>query len=291
MNTPPLVIVTGLSGAGRTLALRALEDLGYFCVDNLPPSLLVTFVDLVRKDPEVRGAAIAIDIRGGVFFHDLFRALDELERQGWSYRIVFLEADSAVLIQRYKLSRREHPLGSHLPLAEAIQQERLALEGLRARAHVLLDTSGLTPQMLRARLAEAFAFDRQGLPFRVRVMSFGFKWGLPPDADLVLDVRFLPNPYYVAELADRTGDDPEVEAYVMREPVSQETVARVQALLDYLVPLYRRDGRARLTIAVGCTGGRHRSVVIANRLAAQLQKSVPAVEVNHRDRDRTGGVP
>jgi UPF0042 nucleotide-binding protein len=286
---PPLVIVTGQSGAGRTLALRAFEDLGYFCVDNLPPTLLLTFVELVQKDPEIRGTAIAIDVRGGTFFQDLSKALAELEGHGLSFRIVFLEADEAVLIQRYKLSRRAHPLGHQFSLLEAIQRERQALETLRGRADVVVDTSQLTPQQLRERLAYEFALDRQGLPFRVRLISFGYKHGLPADADLVFDVRFLPNPYYVEELRWKTGDDPKVVDYVLGWPVSRDTLRRLEDLLDYLVPLYRREGKASLSVAVGCTGGQHRSVVFADQLGRHLAAQGIGVEVEHRDAEMAGG--
>jgi UPF0042 nucleotide-binding protein len=286
---PPLVIVTGQSGAGRTLALRAFEDLGYFCVDNLPPSLLLTFADLVQKDPDVRGTAIAIDVRGGAFFQDLSTALDDLERHGHQFRIAFLEADQAVLIQRYKLSRRAHPLGHEVSLPEAIQRERMALDGLRGRADVLIDTSQLSPQQLRERLAHEFSFDRQGLPFRVRVISFGYKHGLPPDADLVFDVRFLPNPHYVEGLKAKTGADPAVVDYVLGWPVSRETLSRLKGLLDYLVPLYQHEGKASLSVAIGCTGGQHRSVVFANQIGHHLTGQGLGVEIEHRDVFRPGG--
>jgi UPF0042 nucleotide-binding protein len=282
-SIPPLVIVTGQSGAGRTLALRAFEDLGYFCVDNLPPTLLLTFAELVRRDPEIRGTAIAIDVRGGTFFQDLSKALEDLESHGLPFRIVFLEADEAVLIHRYKASRRAHPFGQQYSLVEAIGRERQALEGLRGRADVVIDTSQLSPQQLRERIAHDFSFDREGLPFRVRVLSFGYKHGIPADADLVFDVRFLPNPYYVDELRHKTGDDPAVEAYVLGCPVGRETLAKLQDLLDYLVPLYRREGKANLSVAIGCTGGQHRSVVFANAIGRHLAQQGIGVEVEHRD--------
>lgn len=278
-----LLIITGQSGAGRTLILRAFEDLGYFCVDNLPPALLLRFAELVRKAPEVVGAAIVMDVRGGNFFQDAEQALDDLAEAGQPYSLLFLEAEETVLIHRYKASRRAHPLGSHTSLTEAIRQERARLEDLRGRADVVLDTSSLTPHQARDRVAQLFALDPGGLPFQVRVVSFGYKHGLPLDADLVFDVRFLPNPHYEADLRPRIGTDPAVQNFVLNWPVTQSTLARLSELLDFLVPLYRHEGKASLAVAIGCTGGRHRSVVVADRLASYLERQGVPVEVEHRD--------
>jgi UPF0042 nucleotide-binding protein len=280
-----LVIITGQSGAGRTLILRAFEDLGYFCVDNLPPALLLTFAELLRKAPEVVGAAIVIDVRGGNFFEALDRAMDDLAEAGQPYTLLFLEASDSVLLNRYKASRRAHPMGSRSSLPDAIRRERERLMVLRGRADILLDTSTLSPQQARDRVAQLFGLDPHGLPFQVRVISFGYKYGIPLDADLVFDVRFLPNPHYVADLRPRTGRDQAVQDYVLNWPVAQGTLQRLSDLLDFLLPLYRQEGKASLAVAIGCTGGRHRSVVVADRLAGYLDRQGLSVEVEHRDVD------
>lgn len=280
--TPRLVIVTGQSGAGRTLALRAFEDLGYFCVDNLPPVLLGRFSDLAQK-ASVKGAAIAIDVRGGEFFRDLDAGLRELQGAGIDVQVVFLEADEDVLVHRYKLSRRGHPLGPDRSLLNAIRTERAELEELRARAAVVLDTSHLSPSQLRERIGSLFSLTSAGLPFQVRLISFGFKHGIPTDADLVLDVRYLPNPHYVDELKPLTGTDEQVREWVLKWPVSRETMTRLADLLHFLLPLYRTEGKATVSVAVGCTGGQHRSVVFVDRLAERVREWGFAAEVEHRD--------
>lgn len=285
-----LVIVSGQSGAGRTLALRAFEDLGYFCVDNLPPALLTKFVDLIQKDQDIRGTAIVIDARGGVFFQDLALALDELEALNRKFYIVYLEADEEILIHRYKVSRRSHPLGSGQSLLDAIRRERETLETLRGRADLVLDTSNLAPGQLRERLAQVFSLDQAGLPFQVRVISFGYKHGIPPDADLVFDVRFLPNPHYVEGLQDLTGQDSRIVDYVLQWPVSQTTLGQLEQFLDFLLPMYRHEGKASLSIAVGCTGGQHRSVVFADKLGEHMRAQGVPVQVEHRDIKGQGAI-
>ncbi|NMP22667.1 RNase adapter RapZ [Sulfobacillus harzensis] len=284
------IIITGMSGAGRSEAIRAFEDLGYFCVDNLPPSLAAKFAELANRSPDVHGAALGMDIRGGSFFPELAQVLDELDAQGTSYEILFLEADEETLIHRYKLSRRRHPLEAGSRLVEAIRQERAALEELRGRADLVIDTSGLTPLQLRQRLNDAFRL-QETVPFQIRLVSFGFKHGLPKDADLVFDVRFLPNPHYVPELHALTGNEGEVDAYVMGFPLARETLERLSELLDFLIPQFHSEGKPVVTVAVGCTGGQHRSVVFANRLASHLKNGGHAVWVEHRDLPpRTGEV-
>lgn len=283
--TPRLVIITGLSGAGRSEAIRVFEDLGYFCVDNLPPSLASKFAELVHRSPEVHGAALGMDIRGGSFFPELEEVLDVFDATEVSYHILFLEADEETLIHRYKLSRRRHPLEGGSRLVEALRRERAALEELRGRADMVVDTTGLTPLQLRQRLNDAFRL-METVPFQVRLVSFGFKHGLPKDADLVFDVRFLPNPHYVEPLRHLTGQDVAVEEYVMGFSVARETLDRLENLLDYLVPQFKSEGKPLITVAVGCTGGQHRSVVFANRLAAHLQSSGETVWVDHRDVER-----
>jgi UPF0042 nucleotide-binding protein len=282
------IIITGQSGAGRSEAIRAFEDLGYFCVDNLPPALAPKFAELVQRSPDIHGAALGMDIRGGSFFPELELMLDEFLAAGMPYQLLFLEADEETLIHRYKLSRRRHPLESGSRLVDAIRRERAALEELRGRADLVIDTSGLTPLQLRQRLNDAFRLV-ETVPFQVRLVSFGFKHGLPKDADLVFDVRFLPNPHYVAELRARTGADPTVEDYVMGFPQARETLARLESLLDYLIPQFKSEGKPVVTVAVGCTGGQHRSVVFANRLSRHFQEKGETAWVEHRDIDRIVG--
>lgn len=279
------IIITGMSGAGRSEAIRAFEDLGYFCVDNLPPSLAAKFAELVHRSPDVHGAALGMDIRGGSFFPELAQVLDEFDAQSTLYEIVFLEADEEALIHRYKLSRRRHPLEAGSRLVEAIRQERAALEELRGRADLVIDTSGLSPIQLRQRLNDAFRL-QETVPFQVRLVSFGFKHGLPKDADLVFDVRFLPNPHYVPELHALTGNDHDVDVYVMGFPLARETYDRLAGLLDFLIPQFKNEGKPVITVAVGCTGGQHRSVVFANRLSEHLKTGGVSVWVEHRDLPR-----
>lgn len=280
--TPRFIIITGQSGAGRTEAIRAFEDLGYFCVDNLPPSLAAKFAELVSRSPDMPGAALGMDIRGGRFFAELAMVLDEFHASGINYQILFLEADEEALIQRYKLSRRRHPLEVGLRLVEAIRRERAALEELRGRADLVIDTSELTPNQLRQRLSEAFRLG-ETVPFQIRFVSFGFKHGLPKDADLVFDVRFLPNPHYVEAMRPLSGLDPSVDDYVMGFPVARETLYRLENLLDYLVPQFKLEGKPAITVAIGCTGGQHRSVVFAKHLAEHLESIGERVTTEHRD--------
>lgn len=284
------ILITGLSGAGKTQAIRAFEDLGYFCVDNLPPLLIPRFAELCRQGGRTR-AAVVVDVRGGEFFERTAQALEELERLGIPYRILFLEADDATLIRRFQETRRRHPLARDGRVQEAIAEERRLLEGLRGCAHWILDTSGWTPHDLRRRIFGLFAGDERRPALHVTVVSFGYKYGLPEDADLVFDARFLPNPHYVPSLKDRCGTDPAVREYVLKWSITREFLQRVQGLLDFLIPHYLNEGRAQLTVAVGCTGGRHRSVVLAQELARHLRGRVPAVTVVHRDVDRPDARP
>lgn len=278
-----LVVITGLSGAGRSEAMRVFEDLGYFCVDNLPPNLISKFAELLHKSPEVRGAALVMDIRGGVFFHQLTESLRELEVVALPYQVLYLEADEETLIRRYKLSRRRHPLEAQGRLVEALRKEKQALQELRGKADVVIDTSGLTPLQLRQRISDIFRLDRGAAVFQVRLVSFGFKHGLPKDADLVFDVRYLPNPYYVEELRSKTGNDPAVDQYVMRFPQAKETLAHLDSLLTFLIPQFQQEGKPQITVGIGCTGGQHRSVVFANRLRDLLVHNGNQALVEHRD--------
>jgi UPF0042 nucleotide-binding protein len=280
-----LVIITGLSGAGRSEAMRVFEDLGYFCVDNLPPNLISKFAELLQKSPEVQGAALVMDIRGGVFFGQLQGSLQELEASRLRYQILYLEADEETLIRRYKMSRRRHPLEKQGRLVEALRKENSALRELRGKADVIIDTSGLSALQLRQRISDVFRLDGTASLFQVRFVSFGYKHGLPKDADLVFDVRYLPNPYYVDELRGKTGNDPEVRQYVMRFPQSNETLKRLDNLLEFLIPQFKQEGKPQVTIGIGCTGGQHRSVVFANLLKELLTASGHQALAEHRDLD------
>ncbi|WP_338824655.1 Nucleotide-binding protein YvcJ [Moorella humiferrea] len=282
---PRLVIVTGLSGAGKTQAARCLEDLGFFCVDNLPPSLIPGLVDLLRQPAKngkgIDKVALVMDIRGGQFFDDLEEALVYLDSRGIPYEILFLEAADEVLVRRYKETRRRHPLSSGGQILEGIIAERRRLEELRGRATKIIDTSELTPRQLKEQVAELFGDSRRQL--KISIISFGYKYGIPLDADLVMDVRFLPNPYYNPALRPFTGHDRCVADFVMASPEAQEFIAKFAALLRFLIPQYQLEGKSHLVIAIGCTGGQHRSVTLANKLGEILRGDSYDVVVKHRD--------
>jgi len=283
---PGFTIITGLSGAGRSEAARSLEDLGYFVVDNLPPALLPKMAELASRPGGPARVAIVVDARGGVFFGELSRALEELKELGIGYRIVYLEASDEDLVNRYEATRRRHPLAPADRVVEGIRKERLMMESLRGDADLLIDTSDLTPHDLRDRIRGAFsdAVPEQGL--RVAIISFGFKYGTPRDADLVLDVRFLPNPYWEPELKQLAGTDEPVRGFVTGQPMYREFVQRLESLFDLVVPGYIQEGKSYLTIGIGCTGGRHRSVVVAEELAAYFRDRGLAAAVDHRDLER-----
>jgi UPF0042 nucleotide-binding protein len=283
------IIVTGLSGAGKSEAIHALEDLGYFCVDNLPPSLLPKFAELcVQAQGGPRRTAAVIDIRGGEFFEDVYGALAELERAGIAYRILYLEASDEALVRRFKATRRPHPLGPQGGVLEGIRAERQVLDELRGRAHAIIDTSDMPPRALREQLARIFGGPAGGVKMAINVVSFGFKYGLPIDADLVFDVRFLPNPNYVASLRDLRGNDPGVVQYVLRWPVTRQFMRRLRGLLTWLLPHYVAEGKSQLSVCVGCTGGQHRAVVVADALAEGLRESGHRATVFHRDFEKGG---
>ena len=282
------VIISGLSGAGKSRAASIMEDMGFFCVDNLPAPLISKFAELgMGGNGEYDRVVLVTDIRGGTRFDSLFQALDGLRAMQCAYSILFMEAADEVIIQRYKETRRSHPLAEECDsLEEAIALERRMLAPLRERAAHIIDTSGLTARGLRAKLLQMFARGPAERSMEVRVTSFGFKHGIPMEADLVFDVRFLPNPYYVAELRPRTGLDDGVRDYALSAPQSREFLLRLTDFVTYLLPRYVEEGKTSLTIAVGCTGGRHRSVAVAHALAeAARQEGYPVGEV-HRDLGR-----
>lgn len=286
-----MIIITGLSGAGKTQALRCLEDLGYFCVDNLPPLLIPRFAKLFEhRGPEVEKIALVMDIRGGRFFEGLTEALDYLDTAGFAYDLLFLEASDEALVRRYKETRRRHPLSEEGRIMEGIIEERKRVEELRGRAGKIIDTSELSPRMLREQIVKLFARGRKS-KLVVTIMSFGFKYGIPLDADLVVDVRFLPNPYYVESLRFFTGMDQKVRDYVLNSTVTQKFLRQYTSLLKFLIPYYIQEGKNHLVIAVGCTGGQHRSVTLAEEFKAILEKEkVPQrLTLWHRDIRRNAG--
>ena len=280
--THELVIITGMSGAGKTVAVRSFEDLGYYCVDNLPPELLTTFLTLMKdSEKKISRVAVVMDLRGREFFDSLIESLDALlDVEDILPRILFLDSDDATLVRRYKESRRSHPLAPHgLPL-EGIQLERELLSELKGRARTVVDTSKMKPQELRERITKEFTNSRP--TFSVNVMSFGFKHGLPIDADLVFDVRFLKNPYYVEELRYKTGLQTEVSSYVLASDETQQLITKLTDLFAFMVPLYRKEGKSQLVIAFGCTGGQHRSVTLAEYFG-KLLANTEQVVISHRD--------
>ena len=276
------LIITGMSGAGKTQVVRTLEDLNFFCIDNLPATLIPKFSELCRQTSEDK-VALVVDIRGGQFFDKLLQVLDEMEASGQKYELLFLDASDESLVRRYKETRRRHPLGERNPRLQDITNARQMLDPLRGEATYIIDTSDLTTAQLKAKVTELFgegtSKDRMGIVVR----AFGFKHGLPLDSDLVLDVRFLPNPFYVEELRSQTGNDRPVADFICRYPQTFQYLKLEEQLLDFLVPQYINEGKAQLVISVGCTGGQHRSVFIANKLYEFLRERGYSVEITHRD--------
>jgi UPF0042 nucleotide-binding protein len=280
-----LLLVTGMSGAGRSTAARALEDLGWFVVDNLPPALLPQAVAEVTSDVDNERLAVVVDVRGGKMFDDLEASLAHLVEHGVDVRVLFLEAGDNELVRRFESSRRPHPLQGAGGILDGLTRERSFLGDVRGRADIVIDTSSLNVHDLRRKIDAAFGGDER-VALRATVMSFGFKYGIPVDADVVCDVRFLPNPYWVPDLRDLTGLDPAVSDYVTAESDAREFLDRQAAILDLVSDGYLREGKRYVTVAIGCTGGKHRSVAMAENLAARLVKVGVEVLVVHRDLGR-----
>jgi UPF0042 nucleotide-binding protein len=279
------VVITGLSGAGRSLAADILEDLGWFVIDNLPPTLIPKVAELAQAPGSSIGR-VGLVVGTGPYDDEVLPALDALRRGGGRVRILFLEASTDVLVRRYESTRRRHPLATDRSLAEAIDAERLLLEPVKAEAAVVVDTSELNQHELRSRVMDLFADEGPEVPMQATVVSFGYKHGLPLDTDLVIDCRFLPNPYWVERLREQTGLDPEVRDYVLGQDTTADFLARLTDLLRLLLPAYVHEGKSYLTIAFGCTGGRHRSVVIGREVAKVMAELGFAPKVTHRDIDR-----
>lgn len=279
-----LVIITGMSGAGKTVAVQSFEDLGYYCIDNMPPSLLPTFWDLVKESGKITKIALVIDLRSRDFFDELTGVISTMDNtQLITTKILFLEADDTALVSRYKETRRNHPLATGGRVFEGIQLEREMLRDLRSRAQIIINTSSLTPRQLREQLITTFSAENQET-FHVQVMSFGFKYGAPIDADVVMDVRFLPNPHYIDHLRPQTGLDQEVYDYVMKQPETQAFYSKFIDLIELCLPGYKKEGKSSVVIGIGCTGGQHRSIALAERIGKHLQNSGYATKISHRDR-------
>lgn len=286
-----LFVITGYSGAGKSEAIAAFEDSGYFCVDNLPPRMIAALGELfVHGDSNVRRAAVVTDVRGGEYFTDLLAVLEELRAQGIDPTVVFLEASEETLVNRFKETRRRHPLAQEGRVVDGIRAEREILEALRERADVVIDSTGLTGAMLRRRISGDLLGSRADVArLALTILTFGFKKGAPRDADLIFDVRFLPNPHYLEDLRPLTGRDVAVVDYVESGELAGEYYARLLPLLDFLLPAYIVEGKTHLTIAIGCTGGRHRSITVAERVAGHLTSHADvAVRVVHRDVELAG---
>ncbi len=277
-----IVVITGMSGSGKSTAIRALEDAGWFCIDNLPAPLLPKVTELSAPGGEDKKLAFVIDVREGRFLADAPRVIDEARRAGHHVDVLFLDSSDDALVRRYSETRRRHPLAGRGGVHEGIARERAALKELREQAQHLLDTSALTVHELKRQISSRFGGESTG-QLALTLISFGFKYGVPSQADLVFDVRFLPNPYFVPELKAFTGKDPSVSAYVMDRPETAEFLTRTYELLVFLLPRYQREGKAYLTVAVGCTGGKHRSVAVTAALAEKLKEGWPAAHVFDRD--------
>jgi UPF0042 nucleotide-binding protein len=279
-----LVVITGLSGAGKSHALKCFEDVGYFCIDNLPPALLPTFVELCHQQgDEIKDVALGIDIRERVFFADLIGILQRIKDLGHSVELLFLEARDAVLVRRFSESRRPHPALPELPVLEGVRFERERLAEIRAHADRIIDTSNLNVHDLRDLLSRHFSQEQSGRRLTITLITFGYKFGVPYDIDLLFDVRFLRNPYFVPDLNPLTGEDPRVRRYVLEDPDAKGFLDRLEQFFAFLIPLFERERRSYLNVGIGCTGGRHRSVVIAKRLQESFSSAGHHVTLSHRD--------
>ena len=279
------IIVTGLSGAGKSEATNALEDMGYFCVDNLPPKLIKKFAEVSKQSQgSIDKVALVMDIRGGIFFDDLFESLSELSKEQFQYEILFLDTSDEVLVKRFKEKRRSHPLAPGGRVITGIELERQKLREVKDKADVIIDTSKYAIKDLREEMARKFG-DKE-MPEKqmaITILSFGFKYGIPVDSDLVFDVRFIPNPFYIPELKPFSGNDEPVKNYVMEQTETQTFLQKVNDMFEFLIPNYQKEGKRQLIISIGCTGGRHRSVAIANSIYETLHSNNHDVYVEHRD--------
>ena len=280
-----LVIITGMSGAGKTVAIQSFEDMGYFCIDNMPPSLIPKFWELIKESGKVTKIALVVDLRSRSFFEEIQSMLIDIENTNFiDTRMLFLDASDNELVSRYKETRRAHPLAMDGLVTEGIRKARAILNDLKPRASIVIDTTTLTPRQLREKINQEFRASHE-TGFRIEILSFGFKYGLPIDADIVMDVRFLPNPHYIPELRPLTGKDEPVYEYVMSFPETEEFYQQFSTLLQTIMPGYVKEGKSSLTVAIGCTGGQHRSVALSERIGAVLAEDY-RVNITHRDKDK-----
>lgn len=279
-------VVTGMSGSGKTRVIRYLEDMGYFCIDNMPPALIPKFAEMINSaNRKITNAALVIDTRVGDMINELIDQISTLRKNGFSVKVLYLNADDETLVKRYKETRRAHPINNPEGLLASIRQERKMLDKLLSEADYVIDTSGLSNNGLLNELREIYVSDEE-YSMDIHIMAFGFKYGMPVDADLVFDVRCFPNPFYIEELKHKTGNDKEVQDYVMSFPTAQEFIKKLCDMMEFLVPLYDEEGKVSLTIAIGCTGGKHRSVTMVNLLADYLRELNYKVDINCRDIDK-----
>ncbi len=278
-----VIIVTGLSGAGKTQAVDCLEDMGYYCIDNMPPALIKSFVDLTSGGKGIDKAAFVIDVRGGKLFDDLKEALEEMEKSEIDYKILYLEASDRTLIKRYNETRRSHPLSEGGSAAAGLKRERERLEILRKRADYIIDTSNMKTARLWDEIKHLLTSEETSETFMINIMSFGYKKGTPIAADFVFDMRFIPNPYYVKSLRPLTGNNAKVRNYVLKHQITQDFLQKAMDMIQMLIPFYIKEGKYSLTVCIGCTGGHHRSVAVANELNSRLRENGRRTTLEHRD--------
>jgi len=280
-----ILILTGLSGSGKSTAMATLEDAGFYCIDNMPVDLLPKFLEMpMERDSEITGIALAMDLRERSFLAKYSAVFNELKQKGYHFEILFLEAEEEILLQRYSTTRRQHPLSPEKSLLDGIRTEKIQLEDLRSAADLVINTSRFNVHELKSKILDIARRSKELVPMRINVLSFGYKYGIPYDADLIMDVRFLVNPYFIPDLKELDGETQEIRDFVLNHDETRDFLKIYQDLLDYLIPLYEKEGKAYLTIALGCTGGRHRSVTIARIIYEHIRATGKTVELNHRDR-------
>lgn len=278
------LIITGMSGAGKSLVLRVLEDLDFFCIDNLPPTLITKFADLYQHiEGRIKNVALVVDIRVGSFFNEFTQVLSDLKNQGFEYDLLFLDCSDEKLIQRFKATRRRHPLASEERISHGIKAEREMLSKAHDFATSIIDTSNLSDADLRLRIIDLFGAEGKQSKFTITVVSFGFKYGIPTDADMVFDARFLPNPFYEENLKFKSGNDENVAQFIAKETVTQDFLAKLDDFIEFIIPEFIKEGKPQAVIAIGCTGGMHRSVFISNKVVEKLRRAGYKARVEHRD--------
>ncbi len=281
-----IIIITGLSGSGKSTALAAFEDAGFYCVDNMPVALLPKFLEMPIESHEIAGVVFVMDLRERTFLAQYASTFESLKKKGHQFEILFLEAEENVLVQRYSTTRRQHPLSQGRNLLDSIRTEKQQLKDLRAVSDKIIDTSNYNVHELKAKILEIARKSKKTASMGIQIVSFGFKFGVPHDADMIIDVRFLANPYFVSELKHLDGENPKIKEFILKHKETELFLTKYLDLLDYLIPMYEKEGKAYLTIAVGCTGGRHRSVTIARRIFEHIRQRNKQTEIVHRDIDQ-----